>query len=197
MQPKRTGIARRTMLGGIGAGVLLGTVGSVGIAAAAGRRGGGGISPEEIAALNTAITDEYEARDTYQAMIAKFGPILPFSSTVSAEEQHISALANLFTRYGLEVPSDPYVADPEHYAPPLIPDTRVECCQLGVDVETANVAMYDELLKTVSKPSIVKVFTSLQSASEDKHLPAFGAVPPDSATAPRAAQSPACPSFVP
>jgi len=42
-----------------------------------------------------------------------------------------------------------------------------------VQAEIDNAALYDELFSMVDNPDIVRVFTSLQQASQTKHLTAF------------------------
>ena len=55
------------------------------------------------------------------------------------------------------------------------PATLQEACQIGVDAEIANAALYqNELLPVVADyEDITAVFTNLMNASEQKHLPAF------------------------
>jgi len=50
-----------------------------------------------------------------------------------------------------------------------------EACQIGVDAEIANAALYrDELLPAVTAyEDITLVFENLMNASQQKHLPAF------------------------
>jgi hypothetical protein len=48
-----------------------------------------------------------------------------------------------------------------------------EACAAGVQAEIDNAALYDELFSMVDNTDIIRVFTSLQQASETKHLPAF------------------------
>ncbi|MFA6553639.1 MAG: hypothetical protein WCT27_04385 [Patescibacteria group bacterium] len=123
-----------------------------------------------ITALGKAIDDEYKARATYEAVIEKLGSIRPFSMIIRAEEQHISSLKAIYDKYGVAIPADPYNPDTLD-----IPDTVASSCNLGVDAEIANAALYrDELLSEVSTyPDIVAVFENLMNASQDKHLPAF------------------------
>lgn len=122
-----------------------------------------------IEALDKAIDDEYKAKSTYDAVIAKFGLIKPFSQIVRAEEQHISSLKSIYDKYGIEIPENKYESNIE------APDTLQASCALGVQAEIANVALYkDQLLPVVFEyPDISSVFTNLMDASRDKHLPAF------------------------
>ena len=50
-----------------------------------------------------------------------------------------------------------------------------EACQAGVDAEIADAALYDELSPLVSHADILRVFSNLQQASLNSHLPAFEA----------------------
>jgi hypothetical protein len=120
-------------------------------------------------ALNEAIKDEYKALSTYEAVISKLGTVRPFSMIKGAEEQHIASLKAIYDKYGLEVPENTWLNKIS------VPNTLKESCQLGVEAEIANAALYkDELLPAVKEyEDIVIVFTNLMNASEQKHLPAF------------------------
>jgi len=120
-------------------------------------------------ALDEAITDEYKALATYEAVIAKLGSVRPFSMIKGAEEQHIASLKALYDKYGLQPPVNVWLNKVS------IPSTLQESCQAGVDAEIANAALYkDSLLPSVSTyEDIVQVFTNLMNASEQKHLKAF------------------------
>lgn len=119
-------------------------------------------------ALDAAIQDEYHARDFYESVMAEFGNVRPFSMIVRAEETHISSLKAIYDKYGLEVPVDTNEAM-------TAPETLKEACQVGVDAEIANAALYkDELIPAAGDyEDIVGVFTNLMNASQQKHLPAF------------------------
>lgn len=129
----------------------------------------GELSLEVQSALDEAINDEYKALSTYEAVIAKFGSVRPFSMIKGAEEQHIASLKAIYDKYGLEVPENTWPSKV------TVPTTLQEACQVGVDAEIANAALYeDELLPVVGEyEDIVAVFTNLMNASEQKHLPAF------------------------
>lgn len=128
----------------------------------------GELSDEVQYALREAIYDEYKARGTYELIISKFGSVRPFSMIIRSEEQHIASLKAIYDKYGIKPPDDPQNGIPS-------PDSITEACELGVQAEIANVALYkDELLPIVSEyPDITQVFNTLMNASEDKHLPAF------------------------
>lgn len=127
------------------------------------------LSSDVKAALDEAINDEYKALSTYQAVIAKFGAIRPFSMIKGAEEQHIASLKAIYDKYGLEIPENNW---PDKIT---APSTLQEACQIGVDAEIANASLYEESLLPAVKEheDITAVFTNLMNASEQKHLPAF------------------------
>ncbi|MCI5189104.1 MAG: DUF2202 domain-containing protein [Candidatus Electrothrix sp. AS4_5] len=117
--------------------------------------------------LTTAINDEYRAKNTYIAVMNKFGQVKPFVEIKESEEQHISMLVNLFNQYGLSVPANTGNAL-------SAPATLSEACSLGVQAEIENVQMYDDLLAgTTEYADVQTVFKQLQSASQNQHLPAF------------------------
>ena len=129
----------------------------------------GELSADVQKALDEAINDEYKALSVYEAVITKFGAVRPFSMIKGAEEQHIASLKAVYDKYGLEVPENTW---PSKITAPV---SLQEACQVGVDAEIANAALYkDELLPAVQEhEDIVAVFTNLMNASEQKHLPAF------------------------
>ncbi len=144
--------------GGAGRGLYAAQVGSV----------DGALPAAVIDALVAGINDEYHAYATYQAVIDQFGPVAPFVRIQQAEAAHIAALARAFARYGLAVPAAPPLAATPGFA------SIEDACAAGVAAETANLALYDAWLETVSDyPDLVRVFTALRDASEFNHLPAF------------------------
>ncbi len=120
-------------------------------------------------ALNMAVEDERKALSFYEAVIAQFGMVRPFSMIKGAEEQHLSSLQSIYDKYGLQMPA----VQPASTI--TVPTTLKAACQIGVDAEIANAQLYrDELLPAVSDyADITLVFTNLMNASEQKHLPAF------------------------
>ena len=170
-------------------GLLLGTLSSAGTALAAGLERYGGpagrtaapatgmlwqtpvepLDTAEVAALTAAIDEEYGALNTYQAVLSQFGSVIPFSRIVRAEQQHVNALARLFTKYGLPVPVNPGLASAPTFA------SLTAACQTGVDAEIADAKLYDTLKPRVDNADILQVFANLQAASLNSHLPAFDA----------------------
>ncbi len=119
-------------------------------------------------ALISALADERKAFATYQAVLAKFPNARPFSNIVDAEQRHESFLLPLFAKYGVTTPKNEF--DP---AKITVAATLSEACAAGVATETENIALYDGFLSFVKESDIKDVFTRLQAASRDNHLPAF------------------------
>jgi hypothetical protein len=119
--------------------------------------------------VRSALDDEYKASTAYNAIISKIGSVRPFSMIIRAEESHIAQLKSLLDKYGEVVPENPYIGKITPAA------TKQENCQIGVDAEISNIALYrDKLLPAVTDyPDITTVFNSLMVASRDKHLPSF------------------------
>lgn len=117
--------------------------------------------------LTLALLDEYKSRATYAKILEKFGPARPFVNIHEAEGRHVEALVHLFETYQIEVPVDHW---PCHIT---VPATLKEACEQAVDAEQDNMTMYDRILAETSEPDVRRVLLHLQSASRDRHLPAF------------------------
>lgn len=133
------------------------------------------LSDSEQQALLAALEDEYKAWSFYEQVIAEFGAVRPFTSIQRAEENHIASLVSLFEAYGLEVPVNEWVVQGYGDSTSLGsgPESVAEACELGVQAEVDNAALYDELLAMVDNVDIVQVFAALQAASQTRHLPAL------------------------
>lgn len=129
----------------------------------------GSLTEGEVNALTAALEGEYKTKAVYEQVIADLGSLRPFSQIVKAEQRHIAALQRIFVRYGLDIPAaDVELGD-------LTFATKAEACAAGVEAEIANAALYDEWLAQVDNEDVIRVFTALQSASLNQHLPAFEA----------------------
>lgn len=127
----------------------------------------GDLSDAEAKALLMALDDEYKAWAVYDQVIDDLGSVQPFTSIQRSEESHIAALKKLLERYGLDVPANNWTGTFSSF------DTLAQACAAGVEAEVDNAALYDKLFSMVDNADIVRVFTRLQSASENNHLPAF------------------------
>jgi hypothetical protein len=117
--------------------------------------------------LTLALLDEYKSRATYAKILEKFGPVRPFVNIHEAEGRHVEALVHLFETYQIEVPVD-------HWPCRItVPATLKEACEQAVDAEQDNMTMYDRILAETSEPDVRRVLLNLQSASRNRHLPAF------------------------
>lgn len=117
--------------------------------------------------LRIAVYDEFKAYETYTKIIEKFGLVQPFVNIKEAEAVHYAALIKLMEKYGVEVPINDWASKIE------IPNTLIECCEMGVAGEIANIAMYNNLLKFAMESDIKDTLFRLQAASFNNHLPAF------------------------
>lgn len=134
---------------------------------------GGGTAPvgaDVLAAMEEAIQDEYRAWYTYAAAVDDLEPDYPFSVIRDAEESHYTAVATLFQKRSLAVPTSTWnVGNVTRFA------TLVSACDAAVVLETNTVAMYDRLLGLTLPDDIKRVFQNLRDASLMRHIPAFEA----------------------
>jgi rubrerythrin len=125
-------------------------------------------SPNLLDRLTEALDDERKAIATYRSVIERFGPVRPFVNIIEAERRHAAALIGLFDRYGLPVPEDDWAM-----VRVAVPESLPDACSRAVAGELQNIAMYDHLLDATPEPEVRRVLERLQSASRDRHLPAF------------------------
>ncbi|CAM3540057.1 ferritin-like domain-containing protein [Arcobacter aquimarinus] len=117
--------------------------------------------------LRIAVYDEFKAYETYTKIIEKFGLVQPFVNIKEAEAVHYAALIQLMQKYNVEVPINNWASKIE------VPNTLIECCEMGVAGEINNIAMYNNLLSYANEADIKDVLFKLQAASFNNHLPAF------------------------
>mgnify|MGYP000349494823 FL=1 len=123
--------------------------------------------PVQTQILRIAVYDEFKAYETYTKIIEKFGLVQPFVNIKEAEAIHYAALIQLMQKYNIEVPINNWASRIE------IPNTLIECCEMGVAGEIANIAMYNNLLGYAVEDDIKDTLFKLQAASYNNHLPAF------------------------
>jgi rubrerythrin len=117
-------------------------------------------------ALIEALVDERSAEALYRAVLDRYGPVRPFINIIESERRHQQRLLELFRDYGVPIP--PASAEPAELA-----DSLAAECRRAIEAERENIAMYDRFLEDVREPDIRRVFSNLQAASRDNHLPAF------------------------
>jgi hypothetical protein len=126
-----------------------------------------GLDPTETQGLLDALDDEYKAWSTYGQVIRDFGEIRPFVNIIQAEQRHIDALLGLCTRYGIQAPPNRWPGKVARYA------ALQDACTQAVQGEIENAALYDRVLRSTARQDLLEVYRALQSASTDRHLPAF------------------------
>ena len=130
-----------------------------------------GPDPKDIGEmLELALQEEYKAEYLYRSVLGTFGPdTLPFALIAEAEARHVEALQLLFTRRQMAPPASAW-------APSSFPPFASEAlaCVAGVVAEREDAAFYTPYLSRADLPQDVRhVFTNLQAASLENHLPAF------------------------
>jgi hypothetical protein len=127
-----------------------------------------GPDPEDIAeVLGGALQEEYGAQHLYATVLEDYPGAMPFAAIVESEARHVEALQMLFARRQKEPPA--WVPVPFPAFPSLS-----EACAAGVAAETADAKFYTSYLRRTDLPQDVRnVFTNLQAASLENHLPAF------------------------
>ncbi|HCS40490.1 MAG TPA: hypothetical protein DIW44_13015 [Anaerolineaceae bacterium] len=127
------------------------------------------LTDAEKEALSEAILEEYGALNLYNSVIAEFGNVFPFYRIVRSEQQHVNALINQATKYGVTVPENPGMTSDVTF------NSISDACAAGSAAEIADAALYDELKLVTTHSDILQVYTTLQNASLNSHLPAFQA----------------------
>lgn len=149
--------------------VALVVVGSIGLAA---RGVPADTSPALDAQTQTAIVaaldDERKAQATYQAVIDRYGEVMPFANIIRAEVRHERNLLSLFEKYGVPVPVNGWTTRGLK-----APDSLKAAYDEGIAFEKANAEMYSRFLAFVKEDDIRSVFEYNRSASVDNHLRAF------------------------
>lgn len=123
----------------------------------------------EIEALMLALDDEYKALATYLSVLSTFGDVDPFVNIAHSEQRHIDALINQFNKYSIPVPENTWIGSVPQF------DSVADACQAGVDAEIANADLYEMLFLMTERADLLRVFTNLQTASQNSHLPEFEA----------------------
>ena len=127
------------------------------------------LSEAEIDGLQRAILEEYGALTLYQSVIADFGDTAPFSEIAAAEQRHLDTLLKMAEKYGIEVPELAPASDLPEYA------DLFAACEAAQTAEIVDGALYDELMQFTTHADLIRVYTNLQKASLENHLPAFEA----------------------
>lgn len=129
------------------------------------------LSEEEKSGLKAAIVEEYTAMNTYLAISKEYDSLL-FARIARSEQRHVDALIKAAARAGLEIPENPGSGAEKTWS------SYAEACAFGVQFEKEDAALYDELMAKTSNAALTRIYTNLQRASLQNHLPAFEACNP-------------------
>jgi hypothetical protein len=127
----------------------------------------GELNRDEINGLLLALNDEYLAIATYEQVNKDHNSPRPFVNIVDSERRHADMLKELFGKYGLAVPENPWTGGTPKY------ESVAEACKAGVEGEIINRDLYTRLFKSTERKDILDTYTYLQRASVENHLPAF------------------------
>lgn len=117
-------------------------------------------------ALNTAYQAETAALATYHNVVSALGQVGPFPNVIPSEQQHVSTITDMFSRYGITPPAAGVAQ--------TSPATLTAACRLGVTTEQNVISMYTQQMANVtSYPDVTAAFSNLLTASRDNHLAAF------------------------
>lgn len=116
--------------------------------------------------LTYAIQDEYMAQAEYQAIMAKYGQVRPYTNITRSETSHIASLSTLFNTYNIALPVN------DAASRVVLPSTLQASYTTGVQAEIANIAMYKSFLSQDLPADVELTFTKLLRASEN-HLKAY------------------------
>jgi hypothetical protein len=119
--------------------------------------------------LGAALQEEYKAQMLYRSVLEDYPGTVPFAVIVESEVGHVEALQMLFARRQQTAPASAWT--PGSFEPF---GSIQAACAGGVDAETKDAAFYTPYLQRTDLPQDVRtVFTNLQAASLENHLPAF------------------------
>lgn len=127
----------------------------------------GDLKNEEVNGLLLALNDEYLAIATYEQVNKDHSSPRPFVNIVEAEKRHAEQLKQLFVKYGVTIPENPWTGNAPKFA------NISEACKAGVAGEIRNRDLYTKLFRSTERKDIIDVYKYLQRASEENHMPAF------------------------
>lgn len=128
------------------------------------------LSDAEVEGLIEAIYEEYNAMNTYLSVVDQFGLVTPFVQIANSEQSHLNALLRQADKYGVDVPELIPAAAP-------VLNSLEDACALGAAAEIDDAALYDEIMAYTTHEDLIQVYTRLQTASLESHLPEFQACP--------------------
>ena len=141
---------------------------------------GGELTDQEAASVAYMLEEEKLARDVYAALADQWGAVV-FSNISQSEQQHLDALANLASAYGLDNPTTGAgYGEFENQELATLYTTLVDqgsgsyqdALQVGATIEDLDIFDLDTYLGATSNQDLTRVMENLVSGSEN-HLRAF------------------------
>jgi hypothetical protein len=115
--------------------------------------------------LAEALVQEESSKATYDAAVAQFGPVAPFTRIAREEAEHVSTLRALAADNGIVISREAVPGSP------AAPDRASECLLAG-QVEASTIEMYDRLLpKAKGLPDVHRVLSDLRADAKNRHMP--------------------------
>lgn len=112
---------------------------------------------------------EYAAYAIYAAILEEYGEVKPFSKIIASAAKHIDELKHILDQYEILYPvENPYLGGIQ------APESLASAAQAAVNAKIAEGTRYERQLEILANYSyILEEFVSFQTASQEKHLPAF------------------------
>jgi len=126
------------------------------------------LSTEEESGLEEAILEEWGALQTYLSMDEQLGGQTVFAEIAASEQRHLDTLVRQAEKYGVQIP-ELMVIEPVTFA------SEQDACAMGVAAEIADADLYDEIMADTDRQDLLRVYSNLQRASLEQHLPVFEA----------------------
>lgn len=119
-------------------------------------------------AIRIAIYDEYEAFETYNEIVKKFGAVEPFVNLMKSEAKHYEGLIKLAREHDITPPVNDVKGTIS------APDSLEDSFDLAIAKEIENVKLYDYLSTFVEDyPEVLDHFYRYQAKSYNEHLSAL------------------------
>jgi len=120
------------------------------------------ITPDSmtISAMVKAINFEYQLRGFYDAVIQKFGLILPFTNIYRLQNKHIEMWKTLFVLYDLITPEDHFLGKEK------APENLKLAVDMAIEKQTEKQVMYDQFLGFVTEKDLIAAFTKCRDVSQ-------------------------------
>lgn len=92
------------------------------------------------AAIRAALDEAWRAAAIAEAVIARFGPVMPFRNLLMSDYLHAATLIRLLVARGMSAPARPVAA------PPALPADLRAACRMAADNAVAAIGCYESRL---------------------------------------------------